>query len=166
MSGNPGTQAVAGTEDGDNRRQQLAPDHGADTAAGGESPVRDHSSGLDRITLRGIRGYGHHGVYAFERERGQRFEVDLTCRLDLSAAAAGDDLGETLDYGELTGQVVADIEGEPLHLVEALALRVARTCLASTRVQEVEVTVHKPEAPIQADVADVAVTLTRSRTCE
>ncbi|QDP95199.1 dihydroneopterin aldolase [Microlunatus elymi] len=134
---------------------------------------------LDRIDLRGISGYGHHGVFDFEREQGQRFVVDVTCWLDLSAAAASDDLADTLDYGALTQAVVADIEGKPVNLIEALALRVARTCLASARVERVQITVHKPDAPIDlagaaapgerngrrnAEVADVAVTLTRSRT--
>lgn len=118
----------------------------------------------DRITLRGISARGHHGVFGFEREQGQRFVVDVTCWLDLETAAIKDDLSETLDYGSLTEAVVADISGPPLDLIEALALRVARTCLASSRVDTVQVTVHKPEAPINADVADVAVTLTRSRT--
>jgi dihydroneopterin aldolase len=118
----------------------------------------------DRITLRGISGYGHHGVFDFEREQGQRFVVDVTCWLDLNAAAVKDDLTETIDYGALSAAVVADISGPPLNLIEALALRVAETCLASSRVDTVEVTVHKPEAPIDAEVADVAVTLTRSRT--
>jgi dihydroneopterin aldolase len=118
----------------------------------------------DRITLRGISGHGHHGVFDFEREQGQRFVVDVTIWLDLEAAAIKDDLSETLDYGALTEAVVADISGPPLALIEALALRVARTCLESSRVDTVEVTVHKPDAPIKAEVADVAVTLTRSRT--
>ena len=118
----------------------------------------------DRITLRGISGFGHHGVFDFERQQGQRFVVDVTCWLDLDAAAVKDDLTETLDYGALTEAVVADISGPPLNLIEALALRVADTCLESSRVNTVEVTVHKPEAPITAEVADVAVTLTRSRT--
>ena len=39
---------------------------------------------LDRITLTGITGYGHHGVFPTERERGQPFVVDLTCQLDLA----------------------------------------------------------------------------------
>lgn len=118
---------------------------------------------LDRISVRGISAQGHHGVFDFERERGQRFVVDVVCSVDLGAAACSDDLQDTLDYGSLSKAVVADIEGEPLNLIEALAGRIADTCLASPRVQTVEVTVHKPEAPINADVADVAVTLTRSR---
>jgi dihydroneopterin aldolase len=118
---------------------------------------------LDRITLTGITGYGHHGVLPAERERGQPFVVDLTCSLDLARAAADDDLGQTVDYAGLAQAVVADVERDPLDLIEALADRIARTCLEHHAVQRVEVTVHKPQAPLPVQVDDVAVTLTRSR---
>ena len=117
----------------------------------------------DRITLTGITGYGHHGVFAAERELGQRFVVDLTCELDLAPAGAEDDLGQTIDYARLAAAVVADVAGAPLQLIEALAGRIADTCLSYEAVQRVEVTVHKPNAPLPVQVADVAVTLTRSR---
>ena len=117
----------------------------------------------DRLTLRGITAYGHHGVYDFERERGQRFVVDIDCAVDLRPAAASDDLRQTLDYGALAQAIVTDIEAKPLNLIEALADRIARTCLAFGPVQAVAVTVHKPDAPIPVTAADVAVTLTRSR---
>lgn len=118
---------------------------------------------LDRVTLTGIAALGHHGVFDFERERGQRFVVDLTCSLDLGPAARTDDLTRTIDYGALAQAVVADIQGDPLNLIEALADRIARTCLAHEAVRSVEVTVHKPQAPVPVEFADVAVTLTRSR---
>jgi dihydroneopterin aldolase len=117
----------------------------------------------DRVSLRGVTARGRHGVFDFEREQGQTFVVDVSCRLDLRAAARTDDLTETLDYGRLAAAIAADIEGEPLNLIEALADRVAQTCLRTPAVTEVEVTVHKPEAPMPVDVSDVAVTLVRSR---
>jgi dihydroneopterin aldolase len=120
--------------------------------------------GRDRISLTGITAFGHHGVFDSERQQGQRFIVDLTCILDLSSAASSDDLGKTIDYGVLAQAVVADIERDPLNLIEALADRIAITCLRYDAIQCVEVTVHKPQAPMPVDVADVAVTLTRSRT--
>ena len=58
---------------------------------------------------------------------------------------------------------MADVQGDPLNLIEALAERVAQTCLRQPAVAEVEVTVHKPQAPISVAFTDVAVTLTRSR---
>ena len=130
------------------------------------SPVpqgRPESPGLDSIVLTGITAVGHHGVFDFERAEGQRFVVDLVCQLDLSGAAASDDLEQTIDYGALAQFVVADIERDPLNLIEALADRIAHTCLAHDAVASVQVTVHKPQAPMPVEVADVAVTLTRRR---
>ncbi len=123
----------------------------------------NRSATHDQITLRGIAGYGHHGVFAEERQLGQRFVVDVRCTLDLAAAAETDDLSHTVDYGELARAVVADIEGDPLNLIEALADRIAQTCLKAPQVRTVEVSVHKPEAPMPVEVSDVAVTLTRSK---
>jgi dihydroneopterin aldolase len=125
---------------------------------------RPTEAGRDRINLTGISAFGHHGVYISERQQGQRFVVDVSCTLDLSSAASSDDLGHTIDYGALAQAVVADIERDPLNLIEALADRIALTCLRYDAIQCVEVTVHKPQAPMPVDVADVAVTLTRSKT--
>nr|WP_232506093.1 dihydroneopterin aldolase [Microlunatus flavus] len=117
----------------------------------------------DRVVLTGLRARGHHGVFGFEREQGQDFVVDVTLLLDLAPASTTDDLGRTVDYGVLAEAVVADVQGEPLNLIEALAERVAQTCLRQPGVRRVEVTVHKPQAPISVAFTDVAVTLTRSR---
>ena len=125
--------------------------------------VRTAGSARDHVALRGLAGFGHHGVFDFEREQGQRFVADVVCSLDLAPAAETDDLQQTVDYGVLAADVVADIEGDPLDLIEALADRIARTCLRRPAVQSVEVTVHKPDAPMPVEFADVAVTLTRSK---
>jgi len=117
---------------------------------------------VDRVTLRGIVGFGYHGVFPEERAGGQRFVVDIVCTVDLAPAAASDDLSQTVDYGELAKAVVADIERDPLDLIEALADRIVTTCLEDSRITAVEVTVHKPDVPMPVEVADVAVTLTRS----
>jgi 7,8-dihydroneopterin aldolase/epimerase/oxygenase len=121
-------------------------------------------AGRDRISLTGISAFGHHGVFDSERKQGQRFVVDVSCTLDLSAAASTDDLGQTIDYGALAQAVAADVERDPLNLIEALADRIALTCLRYDAIQRVEVTVHKPQAPMPVDVTDVTVTLTRSKT--
>jgi dihydroneopterin aldolase len=117
----------------------------------------------DRIVLRGLRGFGHHGVYAEERASGQTFVVDVTLWLDTSAAAASDDVVDTVHYGELAQRVVALVAGEPVNLLESLAQRVADLCLEPSIVHSVEVTVHKPEAPVGVPFDDVAVTVVRGR---
>jgi 7,8-dihydroneopterin aldolase/epimerase/oxygenase len=129
-----------------------------------DTGLRSVEAGRDRISLTGIAAFGHHGVLDFERQQGQRFVVDVSCTLDLSPAARADDLGQTIDYGALAQAVATDVERDPLNLIEALADRIALTCLRYDAIQCVEVTVHKPQAPMPVDVADVAVTLTRSKT--
>jgi dihydroneopterin aldolase len=118
---------------------------------------------VDRVALRGLRARGHHGVFPKEREEGQTFIVDLTLGLDIRPAAADDDLTKTVHYGIVAEEVVAVVQGEPVNLIETLAELIARTCLKHDGVQEVEVCVHKPDAPITVPFDDVTVTITRSR---
>jgi 7,8-dihydroneopterin aldolase/epimerase/oxygenase len=120
-------------------------------------------SGDDRIVLRGLRVRGHHGVFEHERREGQDFVVDLVVWLDLAAAEASDDLADTLHYGELAERIAAIVAGPPVNLIEVVAGRVADEVLTDVRVQAVEVTVHKPQAPIPQDFADVAVVVHRTR---
>ena len=117
----------------------------------------------DRITLTGLRVRGHHGVFEHERRDGQDFVVDATLWLDSRPAAASDDLADTVDYGGLANRLATVVEGEPVNLIETLAARLCELCMADERVIAAEVTVHKPQAPIAREFADVAVTARRSR---
>ena len=118
---------------------------------------------LDRVTVHGLRGRGHHGVFEREREKGQTFMVDVTLGLDTGRAAASDDLADTVNYGEVSERIVALIEGEPVNLIETLAARMAAACLEYPLVEEVEITVHKPDAPITVPFEDVTVSVVRTR---
>lgn len=119
--------------------------------------------GLDRISLTGISAHGFHGVFDHERRDGQRFVVDVQLGLSLQRAAETGDLGATVHYGELAEQVHDHVTGEPVDLIETLALRIVETCFRYDAVTWVSVTVHKPEAPIAVTFSDVAVTIERSR---
>lgn len=117
----------------------------------------------DRIALTGLRVRGRHGVYESERVQGQDFLVDVVLELDLGPAAASDDVADTVHYGELAGRLVGVVAGEPVNLIETLADRLLAVCLDDPRVAAATVTVHKPQAPIPHEFADVAVTLRRER---
>ncbi|ONI78853.1 dihydroneopterin aldolase [Actinosynnema sp. ALI-1.44] len=118
----------------------------------------------DRITLTGLRVRGNHGVFEHEKRDGQDFVVDITVWLDLAEAAATDDLTRTLHYGELAERAAAIIAGPARDLIETVAGEIADEVLSDKRVTSVEVTVHKPSAPIPLTFADVAVTVRRHRT--
>jgi dihydroneopterin aldolase len=118
--------------------------------------------GTDELAILGLECFAHHGVFDFERREGQIFVVDLLLGLDTAAAAASDDLHDTVDYGSLVGAVKAAVERDPVDLIETLAQRIADVCLLDDRVEWVRVTVHKPNAPIDATYSDVALTITRA----
>ena len=117
----------------------------------------------DRIRLTGLRVHARHGVYDFERARGQDFVVDIVLELDLAKAATTDDVADTVHYGQLAARLVEVAAGEPVALIETLADRLAAVCLADSRVAAAEVTVHKPQAPIPEEFVDVAVSIRRAR---
>ena len=117
----------------------------------------------DLITLTGLRGFGHHGVFDFETQDGQEFVVDLEIALDIRPASTSDDVVDTIHYGELAVAVVGIVTGEPVQLIETLAERIAALVLEYPQTIAVTVTVHKPQAPIATPFGDVAVTIARKR---
>jgi len=117
----------------------------------------------DSITLTGLRITAHHGVFDFERENGQEFVIDVTVWLDFRAAASGDDLARTIHYGELAVEVADAVRRDPVDLIETLAERIADVVLAHDAAERVQVTVHKPQAPIEIPFADVSVQIERAQ---
>jgi dihydroneopterin aldolase len=117
----------------------------------------------DRITLRGMRFMGRHGVTPEERAEAQPFEVDVVLRLDLSRAAASDTLADTVDYAAVFGLVQRIVEGRSFSLLEAIAAAIADGVLATFPVDEVEARVRKPKAPLPGAFETVEVRLGRRR---
>jgi len=117
----------------------------------------------DRISITGISGHGFHGVLDFEKAEGQVFIVDVVLETDIRAAASTDDLALTIDYGVIAELVHAHITGEAYDLIETLVERIAGAVLAACTASAVEVTVHKPKAPITVPFTDVSITIRRER---
>lgn len=119
--------------------------------------------GGDLIRLTGVRARGFHGVLEHERRDGQDFVVDVAMTIDLAQAGTSDDLRDTVHYGEVAADVVAVVEGAPRDLIEAVAQQIAERVLARPLVARVEVTVHKPQAPVGVPFGDVEVVVRRSK---
>jgi dihydroneopterin aldolase len=118
-------------------------------------------AGLDRIELRGLRVFGYHGVLDSERQAGQEFVIDAVLWLDTAPAAATDDLSLTVNYAALADRLVAIAAGPPVRLIETLAQRLAEAAVSEPLAREVEITVHKPQAPVGHPFQDVSVTIRR-----
>ncbi len=120
------------------------------------------SQTTDSITLTGLSIQARHGVTEQERAVAQTFVVDVTAFLDLAAAGRTDELSATVDYGVLAEAIYLLVADEQWQLIERVAERVAELVLADRRVVQVEVTVHKPDAPIPVEFGDVSVTIVRT----
>lgn len=114
-----------------------------------------------RITLRGMRFAGRHGALPGEQLTTQPFEVDIVLDLDLSRAAASDDLADSVDYAALFDLARGIVEGRSFRLIEALAGAIADAVLAAHPVDEVEVAVRKPQASLSGEFETVEVRLRR-----
>lgn len=116
---------------------------------------------MDQLKLSGIEVFAHHGVRPEEKQIGQKFLIDLDVELDLRAAGMTDNLAETIDYGGLAERVHELVAGNRWNLIEKVAEETAELVLSVPTVKAVKVTVHKPNAPIAVDFADVSVTIDR-----
>lgn len=118
----------------------------------------------DVITLSGLEVIANHGVLESERNNPQPFVIDAQLFTSLHGAGSTDDLGKTVNYAELASALRETATRAPVDLIETLAERLAAVSLGFAGVREARVTVHKPQAPINAPFEDVSVTVHRTRT--
>ena len=115
---------------------------------------------MDKITVTGIEFYGYHGVLEKEKREGQSFSVD--CSFTLDTSICNDNLDNTVDYGDLSCSVVSFCQNSKYDLIETLANNLAQHLLLKYNlVKDIEITIHKPSAPIPTKFVDVKITITR-----
>ncbi len=118
---------------------------------------------MDRVSLRGVDVYAHHGVHPAERELGQRFVIDADLWVDCSVAARTDALGEALDYTAVHRRICQVTAETSFHLIEALAGKLCRALLEAFPVDRVRIRVEKPNPPIPSFLGTASVTFERDR---
>ena len=130
----------------------------SDPGSGGfEQPVN-----ADRIELRALRAMGVHGAFPEERRQAQPFEIDLDVDVELATAGRSDDLRDTVDYSAVVAAAERAVGGDPCHLLEALAERIAAAVVGTDRrIRAVTVTVRKLRPPVPLDLASAGVRITR-----
>jgi 7,8-dihydroneopterin aldolase/epimerase/oxygenase len=118
----------------------------------------------DTVFVSGLALHAYHGVMEHEAKVGQTFRLDLALDIDLSAASRSDKLAHTVGYDQVVNVASLAFCTHRHRLVESAAGAVAEAVLNRfPQVLRVQVTVHKPHAPIAAAFADVGVTIVRAR---
>jgi 7,8-dihydroneopterin aldolase/epimerase/oxygenase len=118
---------------------------------------------MDFIQLTGLRCYGYTGYLEAERLLGQWFEVDLRMGVDLAPAGKSDRIEDTLDYRSVIAAVKEIITTAKFDLVEKLADTIVTKVLEFEQVQQVELKLHKPAAPIPDFGGKITIELTRNK---
>ena len=119
---------------------------------------------MDKIIIKDLKIFAYHGVNPEEKRDGQNFFMDITVFLDLGVPCKTDNVDDTVSYSKIIKTVTACFTKESFDLLERAADEVCTVLLKQyKKIEEVEITLKKPEAPISADFAFVAVALTRKR---
>ena len=120
-----------------------------------------HPSSSDRIFLRGLQIDCIIGFIDWERRVKQTVVIDLEMAIDCRAAAARDDVADTLNYKTVAKRLIAFVQESDFNLIETLVERIARLILSEFGIAWVRVTLSKPGA-IRGS-RDVGVTIERAR---
>ena len=114
---------------------------------------------MDRLTLSGMKFYSHSGLFSFERDVGQLFEIDVDCYLDLRKATDSDKIGDTINYPQLFQLIKEIMEHSRFNLMERLAGEIADKVLRDFPVEKITVRCRKPRVPVKGfiDFAEVEI---------
>lgn len=119
---------------------------------------------MDKIIIKGLKIYAFHGVNKEEKAQGQNFIVDAVLYVDLSKAGNTDKVSDTVSYAKVTKTIIKTVNEKSYDLLEKVATRIIQQIFNEfLSVKKVDVTVKKPEAPINADFDYMAVNICKDR---
>jgi len=118
---------------------------------------------MDKIFVKDLEVFAHHGVMQQEKDLGQKFLISLEVFLDLKEAGKSDDLSCTVNYGELCHEAEKEFQREKYDLIERAAEKLAEFILLNYHgIDRVKVKVKKPWAPIGRSLLYAGVEIERA----
>lgn len=118
---------------------------------------------MDKIKIEGIEIFAYHGLFKEEAKNGQLFIID--CEFNVDTSGCNEDINKTVHYGEVTMDIVEFVTKNRYDLLESLANNLVKLLLSKyTLMTELSITIHKPNAPIEAEFSDIALTVRRKKT--
>lgn len=118
---------------------------------------------MDKIQVKGLKVFAHHGVYPEESAQGQDFFVNVCLYTDTRPAGKADDLEQSVDYGELSMFIDRYMKEHTYKLLESVTENLAREILLRyPKTASVKISVSKPHAPIPLPFEEVSVSIERS----
>lgn len=118
---------------------------------------------MDKIKIRNLELFANHGVYAEENVLGQKFIVSAVLYTSTYEAGCSDALEDSVNYGEVCHFIKELVTGRTYKLLESLAENIAKELLLKyEKLQQVDIEIKKPWAPIGLPLESVSVEISRS----
>ena len=117
----------------------------------------------DKISIKGLEIFANHGVFPEENKLGQKFVINVALYVDTRSAGLTDDLEQSVNYGTVCHQINDFLTANTYKLIERCAEELATHLLVSNPlVQEIDVEIEKPGAPIGLPLETVSVKIHRA----
>ena len=103
-------------------------------------------TGSRRVFVRDFEIVASVGVFEHEKRYEQRILLSADLAVHDDYDGVSDRLEDVLDYSTLVEGIALLVQQEHVNLLETLAERIARHCLADQRVESVRIRIEKPDA--------------------
>ncbi|MFH1070615.1 MAG: dihydroneopterin aldolase [Candidatus Glassbacteria bacterium] len=113
---------------------------------------------IKNLALRTIIGFND-----WEREKKQDVLINIEVEFDAGRAVETDREEDTVDYKNITKQVIEGVENTGYHLLETLADRVLQIVMAQPGVLKATVEVDKPHSLRFTESVSIVVSADRQR---
>lgn len=117
---------------------------------------------MDKVFIRNLHAYGILGVHAYEQTQPRLILVSVTLSIDISRAAAEDNILATINYSSVAKAIRTHIEQQAFLTIEALIESLAQLLLEAFPADEVWLRVEKPDAVQKVEAVGVEITRTKT----
>lgn len=119
---------------------------------------------MDKILIKGLKLFAYHGVNPEEKENGQDFIFDIELYVNMNKACHSDNVEDTVSYAKVVKTVRRVFTAQKYDLLERCAEVTAQAILDEySEVLRVDLTLKKPQAPVNAEFEYMGVNIVRSR---
>ncbi|WP_300409394.1 2-amino-4-hydroxy-6-hydroxymethyldihydropteridine diphosphokinase [Lagierella sp.] len=119
---------------------------------------------MDTLRIKDLVIFANHGVFPEEKSLGQKFVLDLALSYDMTKAAKENDLETSIHYGVLSQRIIEEFKKTSYDLIEEACYRLIEFIFAEYEmVQEVQIELKKPWAPVHLPLDRVSVKMSRKK---
>lgn len=112
------------------------------------------------IEIKGLHVFANHGVLEEEKRSGQEFIVDAKLYSNLCKPAFEDSINSSTNYASVCETISNYMKSRTFDLIEKVSYELTKEILITyPLVDEVDITLHKPNAPIELEFDDVMVNI-------